>query len=367
MKFNVLLFSLILIIAFGCSRMTDSGEVLETIHLKESSDVLPISTFIKNIDYVELEISSGNVTAGEIQDVKNMGNDLIIKNRRAGETSYWRFSKEGRFLNEIINNRNDEIADIVSYHNDFAVLGEKAVQIVSKKGDLKERMYEEEIPGKSFLNLDNRFFVLNESAPFGLLHELRGNRDKITGDEVYDKQIVQLGFSGISHLGKGEYHILSCLNDTVFKFSKDGLEPRYRIDGDPYPTFSQVLQKSTGNKQAEIMKSLQATRYVMVKNYLENKNFIFISYLIGSNSNNMLINKKSGQILYFARGINNIDGGIWDKPIFLSDNNELYIPLSAYKILGHKVSNKKQKGFEKLQTKIQSSNNPVIMRCKLKQ
>jgi uncharacterized protein YjiK len=118
--------------------------------------------------------------------------------------------------------------------------------------------------------------------------------------------------------------------------------------------------------QLETLKYIHNMQYVVVKNYLENKNYIFITYWIGSNSCTVIIRKKTWETRYYARGVNNIDGGIWDKAFYLSDDDELYIPISSYKISGHKISDKKNKGFEKLQEKIQVSGNPVIMRCKLK-
>jgi hypothetical protein len=115
----------------------------------------------------------------------------------------------------------------------------------------------------------------------------------------------------------------------------------------------------------ETLKYIHNTQYVVVKNYLENKNFIFISYWIGSNASNLIINKNTWETRYFARAVNNIDGGIWDRAMYLSNNDELYIPISSYKTGGHKISDKRHKEFEKLQAKIQASGNPVIMRGKL--
>ena len=128
----------------------------------------------------------------------------------------------------------------------------------------------------------------------------------------------------------------------------------------------QILKNVEDLEKQEALKYINENQHVVVKNYLENKNYIFITYWVGSNSSNVLIDKKNWESIYFSTGINDIDGGIWDTPLYLSDDDILYIPINSYKIGSHKIVNKKRKGFSKLKEKTQFGDNPIIMRCKLK-
>jgi hypothetical protein len=116
----------------------------------------------------------------------------------------------------------------------------------------------------------------------------------------------------------------------------------------------------------ERQRFINNNRHWVVKQYLENKNFIFITYRLGSNPFILLIRKADGKTIYCKELINDIDGGVWDDPVYLSDDDKLYIPLNAYQITGHKMKNKKRHGFDAQMEKAQQNNNPVVMVCKLK-
>lgn len=371
MRFNIIFLFAIILFYTSCSKHKEITDEIKTIHLKESSDILPISTFIKELDYLELNISSVNAEIGEIQDLKVFDNDIVVKHGRAGVTNFIRFSKDGKFINNLTKNtKQKEIipnpSDIIQHRKDYAVMEANGVHVISKDGKYEGKLLSGDMPGNVFFSANNKFFALNNSVSSEFLCELGNLSDQKTTNVLDDERISNTGYMGIASQGKDNLHLFSYLNDTVFLFSKNRLYPKYVIDGNPYPTFIKVLQNAGERDQLETLKYIHNTQYVVVKNYLENKNFIFISYWIGSNSSNLIINKNTWEILYFARAVNNIDGGIWDKAMYLSDDDELYIPISSYKTGGHKISDKKNKEFEKLQARIQASGNPVIMRCKLK-
>ena len=367
MKLNNFFLITILFIS-SCSVVEKTDDDIKTINLKESRDILPISTFIQNIEYLELDISSVNIEIGAIQDLKVLGGDIIIKHSRAGITNFVRFSKNGKFIVDITKNRKGEDlvfkpSDIVEYRNDYAVLGANGIHIISKNGKYKGNLFDKKMPGNNFFVTNNKFYLINSKVSTNFLTEIGNQSYQEELDILNNSNLSRQGYSGISYLGKNKLHLVSFLNDTVFAFSGRRQTPQYYIDAEPNPTFSKVLQNNSDRDQLETLKHIHNTQYVILKNYLENKNFIFMTYWIGSNASNLIINKQNWAVRYFATGVNNIDGGIWNKPGYLSDNNELYIPLSSYEISGHKITDKRHKEFENLQARITASGNPVIMKC----
>lgn len=371
MKYNIFFLFIPLLFNISCSKNIDLEKDVKTIHLKESKDILPISTFIKSLDYLELDVSSVNIEIGEMVDLKILDNDILLKHQKSGTTNFLRFSKEGKFIIDLTKNRKGRVAiadprDIVQYRKDFAVLGAGGIHIVSDNGTYKGKSFEGDMQGNTILYSNNKFFLIHETASSGFLTDV-GDPENKKLVEIADTILPNnVGYSGVSVQGKENFHLFSYLNDTIFAFSNNTVSPKYIMNGNPYPTFIKVLQNIDDLDQSETLRYIHNTQYVVVKNYLENKNYIFITYWIGSNSCTVIINKKTWEPRYFARGVNNIDGGIWDKAFYLSENDELYIPISSYKISGHKISDKNHKEFEKLQEKIQISGNPVVMRCKLK-
>ncbi|MBT3383152.1 MAG: 6-bladed beta-propeller [Prolixibacteraceae bacterium] len=368
MKFNTIYFLVFILINVSCSKNDDFGKAVKTIYLKETKDILPISSFIKKLDYLELSFQADEISIGKIEGIKNIGNEIIIKQRKARETSYLRFSKDGVFKNIIAQSGNeiDVFKDIIKYNKDFAVWGETGIHIISGTGKYKKKLFELDVPGNSFFYSKNKFFLFHESVSPGYLSRYNSNGKQ---EKVYfpnENQTTNSGYSNISMLGKDNYQFFSPLIDTVFAFSENKLIPKYRVDGSPFPTFIQILENVGDLDRLETLKYINNNQHVVIKNYLENRNYIFITYWVGSISNNLIINKKSWQTTYFDKAINDIDGGIWGTPLYLSDDDILYIPINSSRIGSHKILNKRKRGFVKLKEKNQVGDNSIIMRCKLK-
>ena len=128
----------------------------------------------------------------------------------------------------------------------------------------------------------------------------------------------------------------------------------------------QVLKDAGTKDELELRRYINNTEHVVVKNYLENRNYIFITFWAGSNASHLIIKKDTWKKIYFKIALNDVDGGVWENPVYLSEDDELYIPVSAARINGHKVVNKTKKGFIRFRDNMKSTGIPVIMRCKLK-
>lgn len=367
MKFSYLLFVLFLIMFFSCSNKKVEQTGIKTIQLHKSKDILPISSFIAELEYLELKVKDVNIELGEIQNIKEVGNDLIIKQRKAGEVSFVRFTKKGDFINEIVNNKKSKIDhpyDLVQYKNDFAVLAENGIHIVSKTGKYKTKLVSGEMAGSTLFANNNSFYTINETSNNGLVVDYAaGKKPKTVNypDVRYRKMI----YTNAIETSKNRYHIVSSFSNKVSRFTQNKLETAYEFDTGEIPMFNDIWKMAEKLEGRDKQRFIFETQNVQVKNYLENKTYVFITYWVGSSSSTVLINKTNWEALYFAHGVNNLDGGVWDKPLYLSANNMLYVPLSAYKITGHKISNKREKGFEDIQARIADTGNPVIMKCLL--
>ncbi|MCY1723405.1 hypothetical protein OU798_23845 [Prolixibacteraceae bacterium Z1-6] len=368
MNFYKIILILIVFLGISCSPNTVLDEEVKTIELKESKDFLPISSFISDINYLELKVTEANVEVGEIQDIKVLDGEIIIKQRKAGESSFIRFTEKGEFINEIINNKNGKITnplDIIPYKNGFAVLGKKGIHFVSKEGTYKGKMISSEMDGSTFFEAKNRFYTINESLTNEFLSEYseKSKSEKVTRlNERFDRLI----YSNSAFVEKGNLHLLSSCSDIIYSYASNKLLPKYKLDGGIYPTLNEVWQNVGDLDPKETMRYIYDTQHILVKNYLENDAVIFLTYWVGSSSTTAIIKKANWEIRYYGHGVNDIDGGIWDKPLYLSSNSELYIPISAAKITGHKITNKWHNDFKHVQTHIAATGNPLIMRCKLK-
>lgn len=358
---------ILVLFTVSCSQKTDIYEGVRTIELKESKDFLPISSFISELDYIELKVSEANIEIGEIQNIKVFGDDLIVKQRKAGETSFIRFTHEGEFVNELVNNQKGTIAkplDVVPYKKDYAILGESGVHLVSKLGKYKRKLIAAETAGSIFFAAKNKFYVIDESPSEDFLSEYAEKRKAPKATRL-DERLKKLIYTNLQSVGKSDFHLLSSFSDVIYSYSNNKLKPQYILDGGDYLTLNKVWQDVGDRDAKETMRYIYDTQHILVKNYLENDEMIFMTYWVGSSSTTVIIKKDTWETRYYARGVNDIDGGVWLKALYLNNNNQLYVPISAYKIGGHKISNKRHKDFEDLQLHIAVTGNPVIMRCTL--
>lgn len=361
---------LVLIVLFSCSADNNNNNI-KSILLQETKNVFPISSFIKDVNYIRFSSENSSFVIGQIEDLKILEKDIIIKQRIARETTMLRFSSEGKFLNEIgINGKGaNEILnpkDVILYNDGYAVWDQLAIHSISKSGKYNKKLFNAHIQGNRFFYLQNNFYLFHGLSAPGYL-----SRYNDYGDirQIYlpnNHEFGSTGYSKIIKLGEDKFHLFSPMLDTVYTFSNNQLIPQYQISGKPYPTFMEILKKAGKRTPPEMLKFINNNKHVVIDRYLENQDYIFISYRLGKEIFQLLIKKKDWKLTYFKKCINDIDGGLWQNPFFLSEDNVLYIPLYSYEIKAHKVVNKKRNKFEVLQNKITLDDNPVIMICKLK-
>ncbi|MFW5754987.1 MAG: 6-bladed beta-propeller [Tangfeifania sp.] len=369
MKNRLKILVALIVVGFGCSQKEHKPEDFKKIVLKKDENVEVLSRFVSDLEYIELQYPADSLI-GPIENLKLLGDDLIIKQRIAGDLSYLRFSEEGRFLNEFgpgseaVSLQNPR--DILKYDNKFAVWDDAGVHALSESGNYIGKIVDTQHTGNSFFYSRDNFYLFHESNGPGYLSKYSIN-GKLS--EVYkagNRQADNLNYSRVPEMAKDSFHLFSPVNDTVFAFSQGQLSPGYLIEGESYPTLSNTLKKINELDELDKLKYLQNNKHWVIKRYLENPDFIFVVYRLASDPHYLIIRKSDWKTTYFGRAINDIDGGIWDYPMYLSDDNELYIPLGTYQIAGHKMQNKKRFDFEKVIERNLENPGPVIMKCKLK-
>ena len=368
MRIKNILFLLLITILFACNQQLPQ-ESFQTFTLKKSQDILPISSFAGKVDYIELKVSEAGLELGEIEDIKLIGGDLIVKHRMSGKSGFLRFTGNGEFVIELAGGKTSEITepkDLIAYDDGFAVLAENGIFTVSRDGKYNGQLFRGTMPGSRFFFADGSFHVINETLSGFLFKTFPSEVQNKYSSEKLAEPIQRMTYSAVQTFGKADIHFYSALNDTVFRFNGNSSEPVYALLGNNMPTFAQLCKNTGDLDDNETLRYLRENEHVVVRKYLENRKYIFITYWVGSNSSTAIVNKKSGAIRYFGHGVNDLDGGVWDKVMLLTDKDELLVPIRAYKVAGHKITNKKEKRFAALQKRIAASGNPVIMRVKLR-
>ncbi|QIA07845.1 6-bladed beta-propeller [Draconibacterium halophilum] len=370
MKYTIILLLLFVLFFNSCTEKPADNSDLPEILLKKSTDILPISSFVENLDYLELKVNEAGMEFGDIINVKELDGDLIIHQRRAREISFIRFTQKGDFINTIVSNKEGsgkirKPLDIISYQKDFAVLADDGIYSIGKDGKYKTKLVAGKMPGSKFFESKNQFFVVNDVPDYGL-YTVYSENSKAKNITFPGERLKDLGRSNLAVSGTKSVKLVSSYSDTVFTYKNTGFKPEYLIESDGYPSFAEMWRNTGDKNDIETLKYIHNTHHSKIKSYFENSNYIFLTYWLGSHQTTALIKKNGWEPMYFDEAVNNIDGGIWDNPLFLSQNNELYIPITAYKVGGHKISDKRHNEFEKVQLHIAATGNPLIMRCKLK-
>ncbi|HPF52608.1 MAG TPA: hypothetical protein PK335_13585 [Draconibacterium sp.] len=367
-KIYFLLGILVLFIS-SCNQPSPVTITPSEIILQQSNDVLPISSFAESVDYLELKLDQVGISLGEVEAVKQIDDDWIIQHRMSGQRSFIRFNRHGDFIAELAGEKMKEIIepeDIIAFDKGYAVLAKNGVHLISKDGKyIRKFVTGNQTIGSRFLVEEGHFYILNEKLADRILVEAGDAARESMKEDVLPLQVQRTMYANSQTFSKTQSYF-SVLSDSIYRHTANDAENVTKLTGNGIPTFAGIVRNMRGMEEKDGLKYLRETNYVMVRKYLENNQLIYLTYWIGSVSSTFILNKANGTFHYFGQGVNDIDGGIWDRPLFLTSGNDLVIPLTAYKISGHKISNKKVKGFDRLQAKIASDGNPVLMLCKLK-
>lgn len=361
--FNTLLLAVLL---FSCTTEKPQNNEIQEIELIDSNDILPLSSFADNLSYTRLRVPDNVSSIGNIEKIKVLNAEIFVFQRKADERSIVRFTNSGEFISVVSSNKKDGVnypLDIIRYKNDFAVLAKSGIYVFSGNGKKKQHLINAEMPGCSFFHQNLKFYVLNDFSVDELLTEY-----PVNGNAVTPAKTLAIGNEGLSCIyqqGKGKQFVATALNDTIFSVNKKGLEARYILASNGTTSYMNGMRSVDGADLIKTKKYLRNNKHLTLKNFLENSHYIYATYWIGSKGTTLIQNKQSNAKLYFAHALNNMDGGIWDRPFYLSENDELYVPIEAMKVSCHTIKHKKNREFEDIQRQLAGSNDPLIMKLKL--
>jgi hypothetical protein len=366
---NRLLITALIVFWFGCTNKKPDQDNLNTIVLKKNEDVEVLSRFVSGLEYIELNYPADSLI-GPIENLKILEDEIIVKQRSGNNFNYLRFSENGQFLNEIGTDPESAALqnpkDILLYNDEYVVWDASGVHTFSKNGKYLGQKFETSHSGSSFFHTHKNFYLFHGAKAPGYLSKYSLEGEFSGAYKTNNQTVIDQNYSRVIELAKDSFHLFSPVIDTVLKFSDGQLSPGYLIEGESHPTLVNVLREIQDLDEIDKLKYLHSNKHWVIKRYLENRDYIFVVYRLASDSFYTIIRKSDWKTSYFEQVINDIDGGLWDYPMYLSENNELYIPLGTYQISGHKMLNKRRFDFEKVMERNQQNNSPVIMKCKLK-
>jgi hypothetical protein len=372
MKFQVLIIIGIVLLNTSCkSDKSLNKDRINIIHLNATEKAPLMSEDFSELRYILFKFNEKNIPIGEITDIKDIDNEIILKQRLSTQVIFQRFSNNGIFLNnigeygrganEIFNPR-----DIVIHNHDFAVWDNNGIHLISKSGKYIAHLFNVLLSGKYFFYSANKFFFLHEltSPGFLTMYSEKGKLEKIYMPNNFD--VPGLDNPRIFKLGIDYFHIFSPVVDTIYSYHQEKLSSMYIIDGGPNKTFGEVLQETKNMNPLEQLKTINKIHPVSIISYLENMDYIFVAYRVKDKLYNLIIKKENWETKYFTTYKNDIDGGLWGTPLLLTNDNVLYIPLYPHEILNHIPDDKYKVEFDEFKKQFQLYDNPILMLCKLK-
>jgi len=349
----------------------DKSEV-RTILLKDTDNIIELSSIINDIQYIKLETGKESLI-GSIIDFKVFNGTFYVLDRIGSKTRILKFSEKGKYLglfgvtgsgpNEILDPR-----DIVKENEIFYVWDKTGVHSFSEKGVYLKFMFKAFLAGDKFVYSDRNFYFFHEMNHPGLIskYDINGNRKQIFFPNDFgfgnteSSEIVNIGNS---------FHFFSPEIDTVYSLCDEHLTPKYIIRCDGIKSFGELLLSKNDMNPYELLRFINKSEYSMIDVFLENEDFIYLSYRYNQKMSHILIDKKTWKQNYYLHCINDLDGGLFDDVRCLTAENKLIILLEPYEILDHFKNNSENLSehsrFLTIAENTKLTDNPVLMICKI--
>lgn len=72
---------------------------------------------------------------------------------------------------------------------------------------------------------------------------------------------------------------------------------------------------------------------VTLTSFMENEDYIYLTYRIKNEEMHFVSNKTSKKSIVFSKVVNDLNNYSWGRPLFLSDDNWLYVPVSVTELV----------------------------------
>lgn len=362
---------------------------------------VPISSFVSNVIYVPLETNPLALISGLIVNYEVTNDFIIVRQSASVNSQILLFDrKTGKFIKEIgkVGRGPGEFSSLgfLPYNNikhefyalnnsrDILVydLAGKCIDIIKKPVTPDIKINERSVT--SFLML---YDILDSDIFVGYFQNFSGNENRklilFTRDGIlkifpnYLRWVPGKSFHGIMNPPGGfakfykwdnKLNFLEIFCDTLYQVTKDSLIPRYYFDPGPY--------KAEYSNQLEV--ASKTSNYYFMYDVNENKNFIFINFLLKMDGYLGFINKSDNTITVCKKGLSGNSGfqddigGLMEiVPNHFTQNNEMVYIIQPFKMIKWIKENPEKANEAKKRhlwlNNIDEFSNPIIAIAKCKE
>lgn len=370
--FCTLLFTILI---FGsCDQKSPKIYTLSSIDLShESVKTVNLSEFCYSVDYILLETNT-KCYINKIKKVKFFGDSIFVFNElgwNLGEILVFNFSGSFLFSFGQIGPGPEEIEnprDIIKFYNSFLLWDRRKVAEFDNAGKFKKKIFDAHVHGYEFFTESDNIYLYHGTEFPGILTKYGLDGSLIDTLKSTKSSHLNTAFENENvTFANGEHHLFAPAFDTVWTLINNNIIPRYYFDFKGETTLEKFFNSFTNKDPLERLSALNSTPISHVLTFLENDNYLFLKYIRSKKSSYKVINKINNRYLDFVTSHNDIDYGIFDNPITLT-NEYLVIPLDPMKMKLHIKNNTKQylTKFQEISESLKETDNPVLMLCKIR-
>lgn len=405
MKNNIYFILLFILVFVSCMNSKDSEEIItgtkkyEVIKVPENLNKnLLLNEIATDIRYVKLETLQKNLIS-EVKKVLFTKNRIIILDPKG--KSVLVFDNKGKFLFQ--KNNTGRGPKEHTYINDIIISPQNDFLMISDPGNRK--FIKMDLNGtylspikKYCLNtymgiFNNGHFVFY--SPNTIEKKLKGY-----GIIVYDEnfkfvrkmfptdQICNSGYlENVFTPFNNGFNFTTFLNDTIYYITEDKSVKKFLVDFGKKKISDEVISANMNPKGIEIVKATEMlnehlkTHAGFCSNIHESNYIFYFSFQSCRKRYHAFYLKQNKKLLAANNVINNIDFGLFGKPIAFNENNELVTLIYPYNLLEHlqkvkkkagntkwqKLKQGKMKNVLKLANSSDDMDNPILMFIRLKE
>jgi len=163
------------------------------------------------------------------------------------------------------------------------------------------------------------------------------------------------------------YNLFAPSFDTVWTVTNNTIKPRYIFDFKGEMTLQVLYQNHAVEYPPAMAKILGSNPTSNVLTYLESDDHLLLITLRNRKRAYKIIRKEDDRQLDFISCVNDIDNGLFETSITLTENM-MVIPLQPTKIIDHlkRKNSDVESSFVKMARDVKEADNPVLMLCRLK-
>jgi hypothetical protein len=376
---------------------TFTGQEIIRVDPGTSRGTLTLSDLVESVEYVPLE-TNDDCLMGEIKRSEHVlvSNNYILVGCVTSQ-SYYLFNRSGKFIAKI-GNQGQGPSDYYRVRSPFAIDEEKKQVILSSSMSIdKQQLKYYDMKGKflhsvsvdkgltefTHFQFEGKYVVTNPNYPWKKELDPPFNYSIYSKDYKLIKQEIATIHYSMTQRGGQSFPVLYCgylyngllhvknttLNDTVYSINKNfTFSPKYIINAGKHAFTTQILSDQELNRRmlfsrAIIASVFETNKYVLIS-YMYDRKWYYQYYDKGLRKS-MLFNSSSGIP-------NDYDGGLDFWP-HQQNGNEFIGWYDAYKFEENENKTKPKgsgnalENLKKLNQKIDSESNPILVIVKMRQ